>query len=246
LPIIITDSLALSSNLDLSCPYLLWRSLVTDSNITASVSASAGFPLANLGNPLTHQMWEANTTPGTTVVVTMTTSYSDIIDGVGIAGHNFGSQGLTVTLETTVDGSTWVSESSVMPANDNPLMFRITPGIYLGIRFSLTGVGSTKPRAAVWYVHKLGRSTGGAFLGQIVVNESRKTKAEFKWITSGFYRESVDPFIKSSQSTPFFFAWAPSEYPADVGYCWMLDDPVAMQDTITRRFSLTMNMQGIA
>jgi hypothetical protein len=191
---------------------------------------------------------------------------------VGIAGHNFGSQGLTVTLETTVDGSTWVSESSVMPANDNPLMFRITPGIYLGIRFSLTGVGSTKPRAAVWYVHKLlimerslsvdtdhapvnlnrqtkvavGRSTGGAFLGQIVVNESRKTKAEFKWITSGFYRESVDPFIKSSQSTPFFFAWAPSEYPADVGYCWMLDDPVAMQDTITRRFSLTMNMQGIA
>jgi hypothetical protein len=269
LSVVITTNISLSG-LDLSCPYILWHSLVTDSNLASNVAASAAYPLSNLGNPMTHQLWEGNAT-STTVYVTLTTSYTDLIDGVGVAAHNFGSAGIQVGVETSPDLSTWTSQASAIPTTDDPLLFRIPANVYAGVRLALT-VGAVKPRAAVLFVHKMlimerslsidvdhppvnlnrltkvavGRSTGGSFLGQVVISESRKTKADFKWITPGFYRGSVDPFIKSSQSTPFFFAWSPAEYPADVGYCWMLDDPVSMQDTITRRFALTMSMQGIA
>jgi hypothetical protein len=90
-----------------------------------------------------------------------------------------------------------------------------------------------------------GMSESGNFLGRIVVSSYLESRAEFKHITPAFYRSSIEPFINFSKLKPFFWVWNPLEYPSEVGYAWMTNEPQPATSPITRRVALTFEMRGI-
>lgn len=159
-----------------------------------------------------------------------------------------------------------------VPDDDSPLIFRFEPTTVSQIIVTFVYLNGTPPQAAVMYVGDLlvlersikvevdhvpitygrvtsvvnGMSETGNFLGRIVVGEHRQSKAEFAWFTPDFYREEIDPFVDAARSHPFFWAWYPSEYPAETGYVWLTKDAQPEVDPVTQRIALTLEMRGIA
>jgi hypothetical protein len=155
--------------------------------------------------------------------------------------------------------------------NDKPLLFRWNPIPTIRIRLHLRP-DSAPPEMAVFYLGYLtvlersitigrdhvpitygrkttvinGMSETGNFLGRIVLGEYRESKAEFEWFKPDFYRATLDAFLDSAQETPFFWVWNPTEYPDEVGYVWLTNDPQPQTDPVTRRVGLTLEMRGIA
>src|SRR5690606_30139707 len=87
--IILPDDATLPDN-----PRLGWRNLVTPGNVSAS-SEATGFPALNLGNETTFQIWRA--AAAETVGITADLGGVVTVDYVGIARHNFGSEGYSYT-----------------------------------------------------------------------------------------------------------------------------------------------------
>jgi hypothetical protein len=90
-----------------------------------------------------------------------------------------------------------------------------------------------------------GMSENGNFLGRIVLNQHSESKASFSYMTQDFYRDEVDPFVIAAKEIPFFWAWNPTENPTDVGYAWLVSDPMPEIDPVTRRVSFDLDMRGV-
>lgn len=248
-------------------PLIGWENFVAADNIT-STTAATGFPATNLANPATHLAWVGGVNTGTESI-TVTTP--NLIDYVAVAGHNWFSINAPVTLET-LDSPPVVLIPQFVPVDDGPLIMRFAPQVLSGVRIRIDASGVAPPEAAVVYVGKLlvlersiavgskhtpitygrrttvinGMSETGNFLGRIVTGSYLESKAEFEWFTPTFYRTDVDAFVESARETPFFWAWSPVEYPAEVGYVWLTNSAQPDVDPATRRVALTLEMRGVA
>ena len=91
-----------------------------------------------------------------------------------------------------------------------------------------------------------GMSESGNFLGRIVLSEFASARQS----SSVSLRSSTGPAstrsLSAAQEIPFFWAWAPVDYPLDTGYAWMTDNPVPEVSPDHRRIALTFSMAGIA
>lgn len=265
--IVLSPSLVLSATPGLDNPSFLWRSIVTVSNVAATY-ASADYPVSNLANPATHLKWLSTSTA--VQYLTVTTGSADPIDAVGIAGHNFGTAEIAVSIEGNT-GSGW-SElvAPVIPADDAPLMFRVTSSSFTAIRVKLAA-GSDEPFAAVLSVGKLlvspmriaapytpinmgrvldavdGISISGNYLGGVVLGEHRAGNIPIQFIDSDWYRANMDIFIaQAARREPFFFAWSPVTYPTEVGYVRCAADPDVKIHLDTEFFAINLNVIGTA
>lgn len=251
-------------------PVILWDNRVTLNNVSAT-SASADYPASNLANPSTALRWQSLSTAVQYLTVSLN-SLDDPIDSVGIARHNFGSAGVGVRIEAedVDDPGVWVVISpEVMPADDAPLLFRFTPTSPSQIRVRLAPTG-TAPRAAVLYagaalllqrniyvghtpIH-MGRSTNiqsgtsesGDFLGRVVLQESLSTGVSLQNLTPEWVRTYLLPFIRVAQERPFFFAWRPADYPLEVGYAWLTNDPQPSNQRPNGMMQVDLQMGGVA
>lgn len=159
-------------------------------------------------------------------------------------------------------------------ADDDPIIFQIEPQTVTGIRLRITTTGQDDepPELAVLYVGSLltlergikvdvdhvplplarrtsvvsGMSESGNFMGRNVLNQYLETVAEFSWFDPTWYRANFDPFVEQAKETPFFFAWAPEDYPDDVGYCWLIADPMPATHPATLRVAVNLEMRGLA
>lgn len=254
MPLIISTSVVLSSFVDPDVPIIGYHNVVTTSNIAAT-SAATGSPASNLANPATHLKWIAGNTDSPQYI-TLTLDALTEIGYIAVAGHNFGSSGATVSLEASFDSSPEYEEiaSEAILADDTPLMWWISPSIYPNaIRIKIQIVDESpgiEPEAAVVYAgvplrmerriyadhtpisqsRRLdvsnGRSESGEFLGRIVKGEKYETTASFRLFTPSWYRDNMPDFLDAAKTEPFFFAWRPSSYPLEIGYCWLQDDPM--------------------
>lgn len=255
MPIYISSSVVLSAlNTDLDLPLIGYDNVVETTNITAS-SAATGSPATNLANPATHLKWISGNTDSPQYI-TITLDGITEIGYLAVAGHNFGSSGATISIEMEIDGSPAYEEivSGVIPADDTPLIWWITPAIYPdALRIKILPVDNSpgiEPEAAVVYAgvplrlerklyadhtpisqaRKLdvsnGRSESGEFTGRVVRGEWRETVAPFRLFTPAWYRENMPAFLEAAKTEPFFFAWRPNTYPLEVGYCYLTDDPM--------------------
>lgn len=161
-------------------------------------------------------------------------------------------------------------------ADNTPIIFRFEPAKYIFMRLAMVDTlsgGGEAPIIATLYCGKLlvlerkiqvsftpinygrqtnilnGRSENGNFLGRVVTSQWVQTAANLAFLTPDWYRDNMEPFIKNAETEPFFFAWAPTEYPNEVGYCWLTDDAVPVI-THPHRFgeeymAITLSMQGI-
>jgi len=159
-----------------------------------------------------------------------------------------------------------------IPANNTPLVIRFEPGFYLGIEVVAEAPASDTEAgyAAVLYVGKLlviqrklqvsftpitmgrrseiigQRSERGQFLGRSIVGAWLESNANIRFMTAEWYREHMDEFIEASETTPFFFAWAPVSYPTEVGFAWAMEIPQPEIFDPSELIGVTIQMQGIA
>jgi hypothetical protein len=271
--IVISNSLALSPTADnpLNTPVFGWDSLVTTGTVSATSEAS-GFPATNVANTSTALRWQAETgSPPAEQYLTVTISEIDPIDYLAVAVHNFGSDNIPVSVEGSTGGSPewFVLTAPQMLANDEPVIFRFTPQSLSGIRLRMQP-GDADPFVAVLYAGKLlvcergthqdyvpinlardtnapiGISESGHFLGRVVITEGRSSPFALKMLRATWYRENMDPMVRVLRSTPVFFAWKPQEFPNDVGFVFVTNDPKPSRHFDTGRMAIEFNMTGVA
>lgn len=249
-------------------PVIGWHNQVVFNQITAD-SSEAAYPPSNLANPQTSSKWVSAITTEQLVTVS---SLAGLSNYVGIARHNFGSTGATVSVETITaePGADWeVVFPGAVPADDAPLMLIFPEGYYTGVRLRILP-DDAAPEAAVLYVGKIlrmmrgvqpgfvplrdaavpdtveGLSESGEFLGAIINSQSRTTTADFKALDRDWYNENVRPFvIEGNRKRPFFFAWNPEAYPDDVGYCWFSSTVRPNPAYLAGELDLSMPMGGL-
>lgn len=269
-------SIVISSNLVLSPapaafsannPCIGFRNLVTVANIAADTEDPA-FPVLNLANESTYQLWKGADT--SEQYITIDVNQIDPIDYVGIAGHNFGTAGIAISIEgraSLLDPFVELVQP-VIQADDSPYLGRFVPQSLAQVRIKLAS-GSTIPFAAVVYVGKLlvlqrriyvghrilnyntranvvtGMSEEGQFLGRIVLGEMTESALDLQNITPQFYRTEMEPWRKSAITTPFFFCWRPADYPGECGYCWPTGDMQVSNQRSNGMMQASLNLQGI-
>lgn len=259
------------------CPLVGWHNLVTTANVS-STTADASYPITNVANPATHLKWVGTYNTGDEVItftINNTVSYVGVAKhnwgslGVPVS--------VEYSTTNSPSDFVQVIAPTILTDN-SPIIFRFFPVDVAQIRIKIAvtdaSVLTAFPEAAVIYVGRIlvmersitigkghtpipygrqvnvvnGMSERGNFLGRIVLGESRSSKAEFEWFTSGFYRqvEGLDDFLEAALEIPFFWAWSPDEYPLETGYVWLNNEAVPEVDPVTRRVALTLDMRGVA
>lgn len=276
--IVISSSLTLSAVFTLTAnnPVIGYDNRVTVGNVSAS-SSEPGYPITNLANSSTYLHWRAEGgSPLMEETVEVDVNTTDLMDYVGIARHNFGTEQIAVTIEGLVDADaspeTWVElVEEFIPADDTPIIARFEPIALAAVRIILTpGTDTTNPpQMAVLYVGTLlqiqrriyvghtpitlgrsarvtnGRSESGNFLGRIVLSESASTDVALQNLTPDWYRTYFDPFARAAREEPFFFAWRPEDYPREVGFAWLTDEPRPSNQRPNGMMQVSFEMTGI-
>lgn len=252
-------------------PLIGYHTILTTTGVAVS---SEAFPYlgVNLANPRTDLYWQAGDTADQTITITNTDVVP--LDYVGIARHNSLEAQNTIEIEgyTAVDefdDPIWeVLIAEHMPASNDPLLYRFAKEIYLGIRIHFKA-NVVAPLAAVVYCGELltlirriyvghppmtlnrktrtqtGRSENGNFLGRVILSETMETNVSMKNVPPLWYREYMVPFVTVSQEQPFFWAWRPSTYPAEVGFAWLTADLTVDNQRPNGMMQFAMAMQGI-
>lgn len=269
---VISDLLSGGGVINANNPVIGYENLVTVANIAATTAAD-GFPASNMANPSTNLRWVgAAGSPPADEYITVTVNALEPIDYIAIARHNLGSAQIPVSVEYfDTDASPQAWEELIAPVmlpNDGPALFRFPPQAYTAIRLRLQPAAQA-PTIAVVYTGALlvlqrrvyvghtpinygratkitnARSEAGDFLGRIVLNETTRTTLNLLNLTPDWYRSYLEPFLLMAQEHPFFFAWRPSDYPREVGYAWLTNDPVPSNALPNGMMSVALEMAGV-
>lgn len=269
--IVISDDVTLTAEeveagVNADNPRIGWHNVVTPANVTATEEA-AGYPVSNLGNPLTFVQWQGETTGVQTVQITL--GAAEEVNYFAIAGHNFGTDGTNIKLQSSTNGSSWTDRTSArVLANDYAFMEEFDDVTAQYYRLHLTP-DTQAPELAVLYIGRVlrmqrriyvghkpitlnrkttvssGFSESGQFLGRVKRRQMLQGQADFRNITPTWYRDTFDPFVAAAETIPYFFAWRPSTYPDEIGYMWLDGDPETNNDLPNGLMSLSMSMQGM-
>jgi len=255
-------------------PLILWDSIVTTTNITAD-SEAVGYPATNLANAATNQEWRAAAAGDVEITITTGSADDQSGVGIARHNFGTEQIAVEVGyyVDPSASPPVWVSLAGPqIPANDEPLLFWFTAQPLAAIVVRLTE-GTAAARAAVLYAGDLlvmersvdadkeftvprfarkteavnARSERGDYLGRIVTSQyTDGIEHAYSHLRGAFYRDSVDPFIRAAQQdVPFFYALQPDDYPYEVAYAWLTDDPMPKTNPATDRTSVVLKMGGI-
>jgi len=255
-------ALTLAATTDNDAGIIGYDNLVTITNVAAT-SEAVNYPATNLANPSTASFWRSavTTTQYVTVNATGTADY------VGLARHNLTAA--TVSVEA-YDGSNWneVFAEQVLGSNA-PAMLRFTSTAASGFRLKIQNA-TVAPEIAILYVGELlelqrriyvghtpitygrqttvqsGRSESGNYLGRVILQERLSTSVQLENLTPNWYRETMEPFVIAAKSQPFFYSWRPTTYPEEVGFCWLTNDAVPVNQRANGMMSIGLDMGGFA
>lgn len=241
---------------------------VAASTVTASTEAADG-PKDGPLRPNTYEYWKPTALPATWQI---DFGSAKEVDYVGIAAHTLGSDNCSAFVEYSSDASTWTAFSvETHPADDTPLMFIDDVKFARYWRVTVEGDESpgTPPRLGVIYIGKylamqrgiygghkpitLSRDTtlknalsrGGQFLGQNYRRNGVATDAAYNNLEPAWVRSYFDPFVKSARRFPYFFAWRPSTYSAEVGFVWTAEDIAPSNMGVKDLMQVSWPMRGI-
>ena len=238
------------------------------SDLVAATYAATGYPESNLANPSTVQKWKSTGTG--TQYLTVTLGAAETINFIGLARHNFGSVGATLTVEADPGTGSWAGIAGPqIPGDDSPLMFCVDDTLATGVRLKIENATDI-PECAVLSVGTAlrmikglqpghtplalartremvnGAAQNGDYLGDIEIRSRRQGSVTFKALDADWYRTSVADFVEAAR-TPFFFAWLPASYPLECGYAWCTSDPMPVFGYFRADLcDLTLEMEGLA
>lgn len=183
--IVISSSLTLSAIFALSAnhPVIGYDNRVTAGNVSAT-SFEDGYPITNVANNSTYLHWRAEGgSPLLEEEIEVAVNTADLLDYVGIARHNFGTEQIAVTIEGLVDADAspevWVElVEEFIPADDSPIIARFEPVALAAIRIILTPGTDTEnpPRLAVLYVGKLLQLQRKIYVGHTPITYGRNAR----------------------------------------------------------------------
>lgn len=240
-----------------------YNTIATESNVTAS-SEAAGFPAEAAVNPFTYEGWKPAVLPATWSI-----DYGETtdVDYIGIAAHTFHVDRCTLSIEYSIDGSTWTTLRELAPGDGAPIMLVFNPITARYWQFTVDGLAA--PVIGVIFVGRalamqraiygghapitLNRKTtivpvkteAGQFLGRSIVRQGNATTFEWKNLTAGWYRQYFDPFVKYARRFPFFIAWRPATFPNEVGYVWTTSDISPSNMGIKDYMQVSLSVEGL-
>jgi len=217
---------------------------LTTASVTSTTESISGPKDAPL-RPDTLEYWSPTALPAEWV---LNFGAAKSLGFIGIASHDLGSSGCTVTCHRSTDGAIWtVFSSAHVPTDNSPILFLDTPVTANYMRVTVTG-GVTMPKLAVIYAaavlavqrpifdgykpiqwnrktvlfNKMSRR--GHFLSQLVKRGGLEAPISLKFLTSTWYDANFEPFAKSARQYPYFFAHNPQLYTKAVAFGWTGED----------------------
>lgn len=249
-------------------PVIGYKNYVVSSGITAT-SEDTDHPATNVANTSTAEYWESLIDTVQYLEFNIT---STAIDYVGIAAHNL--SGMTYEIEYKVGaGGTWTAvDSPLVPQDNSAIMWYFTAITADYWRIKITPVSGTYPKIGVVYIGSAtrlqrriyvdhtpitygrqtnvvhGMSERGDYLGRIVKSRSLSSTVQQENVTASYYRTTIEPFVKHADvdSKPYFFAWRPSSYPVECGYCWNTENIVPSNQRSNGMMEFSIKMRAHA
>lgn len=230
---LVPESLPGTSNFPLNYARIGYDNTLTNGTATATSDDAGSF---NLLIPSTYDKWRPTVDASVTLI-----GASKQCDYVGIAAHNFGTDGVTLKVEVSNGGGLTIVYNQLV-TTDKSLFIRFTEDTYDRVILTLTG--STAAEVGVVFLglelemmrpiyagHKPSvlsandkmspqMSDGGQFLGKQIVRQGYETSADFQHLTSEWYRSEFQPFVEHAKTLPYFWAWNLLEHPDDIIYGW--------------------------
>ena len=241
-----------------------YDNLLTISNVLAT-SEAVDYPDTNLANPSTASFWRSavTTTQYVTINAVGTANY------FALARHNLGTVQAIISIEA-LDGTTWntIFAEKIL-ADDATIILRFAKTSAGGFRLKIQNATAV-PEIAVIYVGELmelqrriyvghtpitygrqtivqsGRSESGNYLGRVILQERLSTTVQLENLTPNWYRETMEPFIDAAKTLPFFYSWRPATYPEEVGFCWLTNDAIPVNQRSNGMMSINLEMGGFA
>ena len=252
----------------LNSGFIGYTNYVNTSNISTA-NSDPSFPITNAANPATNFRWRANNSAGRVITIQ---NNGAIINYIGIARHNLVQEKIQVKIDfngvTVRDFQPVFNQQSLLflfeeaspntieiyiqdPSNINssvgdPLEIAV---IYCGLGIRLERniyVGHTPITMGRDRTSINGVSQSGEYLGEIVTNQSLSTNVTLSNLTPDWYRTNLDPFFSRNPRAPCFWAWRPSKYPAEVGYCWVTGNPRPTNSRANGMMDVSWDLVGIA
>jgi len=265
--IIISNDLYLSSftGEPLNKPRIGWQTWTRDDTgiAVSSTSEATDYDDDNVLTENTYEFWQPTALPAT---LTFTLSGGKKVDYMGIAAHTLGSSGCSIIAEY-YDGSSWEELFSQAPGDNEPIMALFSEVTASQFRIRIVS-GSSNPLIGVVYFGQVlesqrgiyvghspitlskksivrpNKSESGNWLGRSVIRQGAANNIEIDNLTASWVRESLKPFIDSAINYPFFFAWNPSEYPKEIGYCWTNGDIIPQNTGPRDLMSVSFNVEA--
>ena len=234
---------------------------VANVDTISATSSTAENPITNIVNPATAFRWEASSVATQTITINVS---GQEVDYIGIARHNLNQIGLTVTIK--YDGVTVVSGINV--SDNQAILYLQNVAAPDAVQIIISGA-TVAPSIAVLYVGKSirlerniyvghtpitygrnrttinGVSENGQYLGEIVVRETNKTSVSLSNLTPDWYRNTLDPYFALSPRVPCFWAWRPTTYASEVGFCWIEGEPQMSNQLSNGMVSANWTFKGL-
>ena len=225
---------------DLTYPRIGWNNI--SGTVTSTGTDADGFPAANARTNVTYTAWQS-TTAGQEWRNTFASAQS--VAYVGVAVHNAGTLGATITVRKLSGGtwSDWTGSPSASPSNDDAILFLLSPESVDGIGIEVTGaaarIGVIRagaimewPRRAQWtglpitesqqLRYNFNESETGNWLGRTVVSSGNQFEVNIDNLSETYRTSAFADFAAHANTGdgPFFIAPRPLDYPNEVAYAW--------------------------
>lgn len=216
-------------------PLVLWDNIFLDGTVTASTEA-ADAPVENALTDSTWDYWQPTTTSGT---VSLTLGSSTTASALGIAAHDLGSKGATVTVKR---GATTVA--TVNPTDDTPILILFASASSTTWSVEITGAiaafsignmilgvptvfeSGVVPAYTPLYMSETvellqNQSLGGQFFQNRVIRKSAETSIQLNILERSFIEGATFQNFRNyyNDGSAFYWAAGPSVFEDDVAFC---------------------------
>lgn len=218
-------------------PLILWDNTLLDGTVAASTEAT-GFEVENALTNSTFDFWKPTTTSGT---ITLALSSSATVSALGIAAHDLGTQGATVTIKET--SGTPVTLATVSPADDSTILILFDSTTSTNFQIEITGAtaafsigsislgspiifetGIVPSYTPLWMSENIellqNTSLGGQFFQNRIIRKSAETSVNLNILDRTFIEgtsfQNFRDHYNSGKS--FFWAAGPSVFDKDIAY----------------------------
>lgn len=227
---------------DVNKTALLYQSILENGTLTASSEAADG-DVDNAAGDETNDFWTPAVVPAN-----MHVDYGSAVecDTIGITAHNAGTNGSTLTLETSTDDSTWTERAVMEPLTDDTILvifpsvtaqyWRVVMSgavcslgvVKIGKRLVMPS-GPLSGHVAVNHAKRVEMMTNTSIKGQFLKSRIIRIGADldlnFGLVGTDFVdNDMIDFESHFDNGRTFFYIGNPVKYPLDNGYCWRSGD----------------------